>query len=256
MKDEIARRSFAFNRRPGERNNRGRIPQGAPAAASTPLTILGSAAWWVRADLGITIGTGVSAWADQSGNGVNFAQGTGSAQPTLVAGAVNGQPAVRGDGVDDLLAASWARGAPGTTPCYIWVVAKQVSWINFRCLCGDYSSAANGAAIQNITASPTVRTLQNGVNTNNAWTVGSYFRIEWYLDGGAGDYLKIGTTQTAGSAGNLASLGTFNLFAAPAATTWANVEIAEAFAFFGTPNAGKRAELDAYCTGRYGAGLV
>lgn len=35
----------------------------------------------LRADMGITIGTGVSAWADQSGNGFDFSQGTGANQP-------------------------------------------------------------------------------------------------------------------------------------------------------------------------------
>jgi hypothetical protein len=42
--------------------------------------------FWVRADLGTTIATGVSAWADQSGSGDKnriLAQATGSQQPTL-----------------------------------------------------------------------------------------------------------------------------------------------------------------------------
>lgn len=41
---------------------------------------------WLRADLGVTIATGVSAWADQSGTGdanKNVTQATGSKQPTL-----------------------------------------------------------------------------------------------------------------------------------------------------------------------------
>jgi len=39
---------------------------------------------WLRADLGVTLnGTTVSAWADQSGNGNNVSQSTGSAQPTF-----------------------------------------------------------------------------------------------------------------------------------------------------------------------------
>jgi hypothetical protein len=236
--------------------SRGRIASGGSAAPITPLSILGSLAWWVRADLGITIGTGVSAWADQSGNNVNFAQGTGGFQPLFVASAINGKPAVRGDGVDDLLSAAWARGAPGTTPCYFWLIAKAVSWINFAVLLGDYTSASNGATIQQITTSPTVRTLQNGANVNNGMTVGSYFRIEWQLVNSAADYLNIGTTNTTGSAGNVASLGTFQLFSAPVGGVSSNIEIAEAFAFFGAPNAGQRAALDAYCTARYGVGLV
>lgn len=48
---------------------------------------------WLRADLGITIGTGVSQWNDQSGNSNNVSQGTGVSQPTLSSnGAPNGWP--------------------------------------------------------------------------------------------------------------------------------------------------------------------
>jgi len=39
-------------------------------------------ALWLRADKGVTIATGVSSWADQSGNGNTATQATGSAQPT------------------------------------------------------------------------------------------------------------------------------------------------------------------------------
>lgn len=53
-------------------------------AAFTPTSISGCVLW-LRADLGVTIGTGVSAWADQSGTGdsnKNCTQATGSNQPT------------------------------------------------------------------------------------------------------------------------------------------------------------------------------
>lgn len=58
--------------------------------ANVPVTVT-AGAWtppqspnlelWLRGDAGITIGTGVSQWADQSGNGRNFTQGTGPKQP-------------------------------------------------------------------------------------------------------------------------------------------------------------------------------
>jgi hypothetical protein len=48
---------------------------------------------WLKGDAGITIGTGVSQWADQSGNGRNFTQGTGTKQP-LNSNTLNGLPVV------------------------------------------------------------------------------------------------------------------------------------------------------------------
>lgn len=51
---------------------------------------------WTRADLGITIATGVSAWTDQSGTGNNLAQPTGANQPAFTASvaALGARPAL------------------------------------------------------------------------------------------------------------------------------------------------------------------
>ncbi len=69
---------------------------GATIAAVTPLTIFGSTdlKLWLRSDLGVTLnGSTVSAWADQSGNGNNFSQGTALKQPTYTAmGGPGGKP--------------------------------------------------------------------------------------------------------------------------------------------------------------------
>lgn len=73
---------------------------------ATPLTILGNAsvAAWYRSDMGITIGTGVSAWADQSGSGRHLLQAVAGKQPALVAGATpNGKPVLRFDGISHAL---------------------------------------------------------------------------------------------------------------------------------------------------------
>ena len=40
---------------------------------------------WLRADAGVTQSGTVSAWADQSGNGLNAVQGNGTLQPTYSA---------------------------------------------------------------------------------------------------------------------------------------------------------------------------
>ncbi len=237
----------------------GSHPEGGSASPTTPLTILGSLAWWVRADLGITIGTGVSAWADQSGNGVNFTQGTGTAQPALVASAINGQPAVQADGAGDSLAATWARSAPSVQPFYIWLIAKQASWGSLRSLIGDIKVFGFTALSNPSTPSLQVWNDSSNSGTNSAATLGSFFRHEIYLSNSTSDYYKIGATSVGGaSAANQPGGGTIQLFNrgdSLAGRFW-HGEIAEAFAFLGTPTAPQRAALDAYCTSLYGAGLV
>lgn len=68
---------------------------------------------WLRADLGITTGATFT-WADQSGNGCDFTQATGAAQPTVLSGGgPNSQNAIRFDGVDDYLQRSTSIGTFG-----------------------------------------------------------------------------------------------------------------------------------------------
>jgi len=70
---------------------RGLIYEGA---SFTPKSLPGLLLW-LRADLGITLaGSKVSAWADQSGNGYDFAQGTDARRPVFNAGSAtfSGQP--------------------------------------------------------------------------------------------------------------------------------------------------------------------
>jgi hypothetical protein len=65
---------------------------------------------WLRADAGVdTLNGTVSIWHDQSGSGNDAIQASASRQPVLVAGVLNGKPAVRFDGVNDKL------GFTGTT---------------------------------------------------------------------------------------------------------------------------------------------
>lgn len=60
----------------------GSAGSGYVGSGFTPRSIAGCVLW-LRADLGVTIATGVNAWADQSGVGNNVTQGTGSKQPTV-----------------------------------------------------------------------------------------------------------------------------------------------------------------------------
>ncbi len=252
---------MTFSRRPGERFNRGRIASAVAAASASipPVTILGSAAWAVRADLGITIGTGVSAWADQSGNHVDFTQGTGSAQPAFSASAINGQPSVLGDGTNDKLTATMARVAPGTQPFYLWFLMRQVSWTLNDQIYNDGSAVLFQGAV-----TPNLR-INNAINSteNTAATIGSFKFIEAYFSNSIADYLQVGATAVTGvSAGNGVGTGSVILFGA-AASAFSNTEICEAGCFLGTPTGagglaggGQRAAMAQYMSDRYGATVL
>jgi hypothetical protein len=244
------------SRRPGARLNRGRIltlgGDGGlpPTPPVTPLTILGSLAWWVRSDdPGITIDVGVSMWPDKSGNGVNVANATGAAQPVLVPGAIDGRPEVLFDGVNDTLMAAWARAAPGTQPFYVWMVYRQVTWSSGDCLIGDISGTGF-VHQQAVGATPTVTQFCGAqANLNTAAVLMTYVRSESFFNNATpASYHKIGATQVnTGNPGNAVGGGTLALASIGAAgTNCANIGLAEAFIFLGEPTVGQRAELDAY----------
>jgi len=110
---------------------------GGRSSFFTPLQFSGCALW-LRSDLGITLGTGVQNWADQSGNGNNAAQATGANQPPLVPNQMNGLPAIRGDGTNYWMATSpFTLGAQATL---ITVVQPSAALANsIRLLENDYS---------------------------------------------------------------------------------------------------------------------
>jgi hypothetical protein len=222
-----------------------------------PIRILGNLAWWVRADQGITLATGVSAWADLSGNGINFTQGTGANQPTLVNGAIGGQPAILGDGSNDRLNANWTRSAVGTQPLYVWAVVQSVTHTANDGVMGDFGTT--GFMIRQTTSTNYYQWDGTVVNSVSLAT-GTPKRIESQFTNSTSDYLKIGSTNATGSnaGNNVSSNNVLSLFTIgnDNGSYCSNIYIAEAFAFLGTPTAQNRADLDAYCTSRYGSGLI
>lgn len=113
----------------------------------TPKRLGTALAAWYRSDMGVTIATGVSAWADQSGNGRHLLQGVAGAQPALVAGATpNGRPVLRFDGSVDSMQVAFTLNQP----CTRIVVAKWTNRAGYNYLIDgaagtDYCSLYRGA---------------------------------------------------------------------------------------------------------------
>lgn len=73
--------------------------QTGPAGIQTSATCV----FWVKADAGTSSTTNsaaISAWNDQSGNGINLSQVTAAQQPSYVTNVINGFPAVQFDNVN------------------------------------------------------------------------------------------------------------------------------------------------------------
>ncbi len=70
----------------------------------------------LNSDVGITLATGVSAWADLSGRGNSVIQATGAAQPAYVANVLNGHPALRYTGTQFLAKTSFSGIGAGDRP--------------------------------------------------------------------------------------------------------------------------------------------
>lgn len=92
-----------------------RIPSAGPFVP----TVLGRCVLWLRADLGVTIATGVSSWADQSGAGLvtGVTQATGANQPTYSTGDSNfaGRPSLGFAGSQFLTSVTHTQAQPITT---------------------------------------------------------------------------------------------------------------------------------------------
>lgn len=80
-------------------------------------------AWW-DASYGVSIATGVSAWADRK-NGYSAAQGTTGAQPAYSATSYNGRPGITFDGTDDELTLASQPFPSGASASEVWVAASQ-----------------------------------------------------------------------------------------------------------------------------------
>lgn len=227
------------------------------AAPSTPLTIITSVpvAQWVRSDLGITQGTGVSAWADQSGNARDFTQGTGAAQPLYTASdaTLNNLPTVSCNGTAQFMDSTWSRPAPATTPTWMWFIFRATGWTASAVLLGDLT--ANRFLLQQFTATPQIRAFDGTASgTTNALAINSWGRGILQFQNTTSDSMKIGSgaAVTGTALGN--NVGTGTKFGCNGGgVNFSKVWLAELVITTGVPNATEKTNMDSYGAARYPA---
>jgi len=200
---------------------------------------------WLRADMGITLGTGVSAWADQSGNGNSPTQATGSSQPTLVQSAIGGQPALSFNGTSEyMITPSALTAAPMTIFAVGQTATQSVEHAMMADISGTYNYiysfnpnfiVANSGGSQ-FSKSPTDTTIPHvyGVTINGAAS-------GLYVDG-------VKTTGTLG-----ASAASRQLFGAyPGPTVYWDKYIAEVIFYTSVLSAANISQVGKYLASRYG----
>lgn len=155
-------------------SRRGRSRRFWGNAPFSPAALGASLIAWYRSDKGITIGTGVSSWADLSGNGHNATQGTPANQPTY------NTTGGGGTGTFPYVSCATSGGAISlatsaftlTQPNEVFLEAKWTSEANFRYIfdgaaVGNTIAILDNAAVNSFAID--AGTLLSGTVTPSGW---------------------------------------------------------------------------------------
>jgi hypothetical protein len=236
---------------------------GYPLGPTDPLSIITSKSpfFFLSADLGITeaggAGTGVSAWADQSGQGKSATQI--SSAPARPAWNSSGGPNSRGivtfNGTNNWMEfTSWDPPAPGTTPIWFFWVCKPVSWSSGANLYSGSSTAILRCRMGTTTGKIGASNGTLGQELTN-FTVGSWFRGENLFSNSTSDYIKVGSTSTTLPGTNTGSTnpgsGVFRL-CTDVVTRFGNIAWGCFGAWNGEPTSAEKTALSTWVTRYYG----
>lgn len=172
----------------------------------------------VQSNLGLTVGV---AWNDQAGGGLDY---TSVAWPTA-GGGLNSQPTLLLNGTAQFLGSALNLPAPGTTPAWIGLVFKQVSWTASDFVIGDTTGLAH--SLLQFSATPDLGQYGGTVaQLAAAPPLGTWECSETLFSNSVNDYFRRGpvTYKFGNSAGNNPSTG--RLIGKGGAAGFANIEIA------------------------------
>jgi hypothetical protein len=146
----------------------------------------------LQSDRNVTVATGVSSWGDTTANARNAIQATGAKQPLVTAG-VDSRPGILFDGSDDFLnTAGFALPAPGTTPFWIGLVFRVISWTSGRYIIGDSNGVAG--TIYQSALTPEARGYAGVNGPVSSKALGTWECSEIYFSNTTADYFKRGSS--------------------------------------------------------------
>lgn len=122
---------------------------------------------WLRADLGITLATGVSTWADQSGIGNNFSQADTTKQPVIVNNEVYNKPGIFFDGSNDFMSMTKVSYAPNAGTNSKFFVFKSATIVPaYRSVFDDHATSGNILYCPRSTDTRALLRCDGGVNVS------------------------------------------------------------------------------------------
>lgn len=209
------------------------IDQRGAVMVNTPASL--SPVAWYRYGVGITSALGlVSAWADQSGNGNDLAQGTGTNQPAL-----QSDNSILFDGVDNQMEATFTLNQP----CTYYILFKQVSWTSGEVVMDG--SAAQVIILQR-TASPQLA-INAGSFVGNVSTlaIDAYGVVAAVFNGASSSVQVNNGTPATGDCGANNPGGT-SVGATRAIGSPSNVQVKEVIVFAAAHDAATRTAVITY----------
>lgn len=224
---------------------------------------------WFRSDVGVTQSSGVSSWADQSGNGNDATQSTTAQKPTLVSGGIHNSilPTLSFDGTDDRLTMP-TDFSDLTAGASIFIVLKPTSTSG---TCTPFtvgnSSNADALIVQTNNTNTTLvaynNTTSSSVSTsNNPITVNSFQVLEQTFEPGVSNgagTIRIDGVQKAQATNLVSTLRNVSrannsIGMSIAASDFFQGEIAEILCYKTKVSDSKRASIESYLLSKYGLG--
>ena len=187
--------------------------------------------------------------ADQTAGAKHYSQAGATQQPVVTVG-LGGNAGILADGVNDAMSSALALPAPGTTPTWVGMVFRQITWVTAKAIVGNAASAAH--LIYSNSASPNLRQFNATNGPLSSLPLNTWEATEAAWTNSVADYFKRGSTAavTGTNTANTASADRY-IFGG-SASAFMNVELLMLVYMASVPSAGVIAKWRAAVTSKYG----